>query len=102
MATINWNNKGTMDRSGSNERRIVAYTGPSSYATGGDGLTPEEVKLGYIGAVNGLVISNGTNIYWGYYNKTTKKILWYSATATEIPALTDLSGFTGNFEVIGK
>lgn len=102
MATISRGQKGFFDRSGANERRIVPYTGPSSYVTGGDALTPEELALGYIGAVLGLTISDGTNIYWGYYNKTTKKILWYSATGTEIPNGTNLSTFTGNFEAIGK
>ena len=102
MATLNRNQGGFFDKSGSNERRILLYTGPASYATGGDSLTPEEISLGKVHAAVGLSISNGTNIYWGFYNKTTKKILWYSATGTEIPNATDLSGFTGTFEVIGK
>jgi hypothetical protein len=90
------------DKSGAKERRVVAYTGPTSYATGGDTLNPESVSLKVIEALVGLSISNGTNIYSGYYNQTTKKILWYSATATEITNATDLSAFTGRFEAIGK
>lgn len=92
----------SFDKSGSYERRIYQYTGPASYATGGDSLTPEQAALGRIEAILGLLISNGTNIYFGFYNRTTKKILWYSATATEIPNGTDLSLFTGNIEVIGN
>ena len=90
------------DKSFTKERRILAYTGSTSYATGGDPLTPEMVGLGKIEAVLDAKISNGTNVYWGFWNKTTKKILWYSATATEIANGTDLSTFSGAFEVIGR
>lgn len=89
------------DKTDSTQRRNLTYTGPASYATGGDSLPPQSIGLGKIHAILGLVISNGTNVYWGYYNKTTQKILWYSATATEIANTTDLSGFIGAFEVIG-
>jgi hypothetical protein len=103
LATLDLNaTKGGFDKSFAYERRIVGYTGPAVYATGGDSFPPEQLRLGMIASVHGLLISNGTNIYWGYYNATTKKILWYSATATEIPNGTDLSTFTGRFEVIGK
>lgn len=90
------------DRSASYSRRIFQYTGPSLYATGGDSLTPESIGLGKIESLHGLVISNGSAILFGYYNRTTKKILWYSATSTEVTNATDLSGYTGNFEAIGK
>lgn len=102
MATISRDTVQMHDKSGTKERRILAYTGPASYATGGDSLTPESVGLSKIEAIVGLTISNGTNVYFGYWNATTKKILWYSATATEIANATDLSGFTGRFEAIGK
>lgn len=103
MATLDTNAvKGGFDRSGEYERRLFSYTGPASYATGGDSLTPEQCRLGMIAAVLGLVISDGTNVYWGYWNPTTKKVLWYSATATEIGNGVDLSGFSGRIEVIGK
>lgn len=102
MATISRDAFPISDKSDANERRILAYTGPTSYATGGDSLTPESIGLSKIGAVLGLVISDGTNVYWGFYNLSTKKILWYSATATEIANGTNLSTFTGRFEAIGK
>jgi hypothetical protein len=103
MATLDRNvTKGGFDKSGAYERRILGYTGPSSYATGGDSLTPEQCQLGMIAAVLGLVIWNGTNLYTGFWNSTTKKIIWLSATATEVTNATDLSAFTGRIEVIGK
>lgn len=102
MGTINRDAYPFFDKTFANEARIVVYTGPASYATGGDSFTPESVALGKLGIVLNLTISNGTNVYWGHFNHTTKKILWYSATATEIANATDLSGFTGRFYVLGK
>ena len=90
------------DKSGNAERRTFQYTGPSSYATGGDSLTPESIAMSQISAILGLTISNGTTFYWGWWDATNKKILWVSATATEVPNATNLSGFTGRFEAIGK
>ena len=102
MATIARDTYPLFDKTHANEVRVICYTGPASYVTGGDSLTPQQISLGKIGAIVGLTISNGTNVYWGYYNTSTAKILWYSATATEITNATDLSGFTGRFIAFGK
>lgn len=102
MGTINRNAYPLFDKSFANEIRLVTYAGPASYATGGDAFTPGTISLGKIGAVTGLTITNGATVYWGVYNATTQKILWYSATATEVPNTTDLSGFSGTFVVFGK
>ena len=103
MATISRDRGGFFDRSGANERRVVPYTGPASYATGGDSFTPEELALGKLLAVLALTITNGTAIRVGAYDYTNKKILWYVPnTGAEVAATVDLSGFTGRFEVIGK
>ena len=102
MATLSRDvTKGAFDRTGSYNRRVYGYTGPVSYTTGGDTLTPGQCALGFIAAVLGLTISDGTNIYQGFWNSTTQKILWYSATATEITNAANLSTFTGRIEVIG-
>lgn len=102
MGTISRDAVSMFDKSGAKERRILAYTGPSSYATGGDSLPPESIALNVIEALLGLTISDGTTVYWGYYNPTTEMILWYSATTTEVPNATDLSTFTGRFEAVGR
>lgn len=102
MGTISRDACPIFDKSGTKERRVFQYTGPASYATGGDLLNPESISLKVIDALVGLSISNGTNVYWGYFNTSTKKILWYSATATEVTNATDLSAFTGRFEAIGR
>lgn len=91
------------DKSFTKERRIIAYTGSTSYATGGDTLTPEMVGLGKIEAILGLTIMNAAKtMLFGFYDVTNKKIIWNSATATEVTNATDLSGYTGRFEVIGR
>lgn len=89
------------DRTGNYNRRVFQYTGPSSYATGGDSLTPESIGLGRIEALLGLTISNGAAILWGWYDRTNEKIEWYSATGTEVTNATDLSAYTGVFEAVG-
>ena len=101
MATTNRNGKGFFDKSATHERRIVPYTGPTSYTTGGDSFTPGELSLGSIQAVENMIISNGSAILWGFWNSTTQKILWYSATGTEVTNATNLSAYTGAFEVVG-
>lgn len=100
--TINRNTFPIFDRANATERRILSYTGPASYATGGDSLTPEAISLSKIGAVIGMTISNGSAILFGSYDATNKKILWFSATSTQVPNATDLSGYTGTIEVIGR
>lgn len=90
------------DRSGSYVRRVFEYVGPTVYSTGGDSFTPESLAMGKIEAVLGLLISNDSAVLFGYYNRSTKKILWYSATSTQVTNATDLSAYKGLFEVIGK
>jgi hypothetical protein len=103
-ATISRDTVDMFDKSGNKERRILAYTGPASYLTGGDPLTPEQIALSKIEAIVGMTIANAalTVVYWGIYDFTNKKILWYSATGTQVSNATDLSGFTGRFEAIGR
>ena len=62
MGTISRDAVQMQDKSATKERRILAYTGPASYATGGDTLNPESVALSKIEALVGLTISNGTNV----------------------------------------
>jgi len=103
MGTISRDAYGIFDKSGSKERRIIPYTGPTSYATGGDTFNPETISLKLIEALVGLTIMNAAKtVLWGHWDRANKKILWFSATATEVNNLTDLSGYTGNFEAIGK
>lgn len=89
------------DRSGNYMRRVFKYAGPASYATGGDSLTPESIGLGRIEALLGLTIWNGSAVFWGVWDATNKKIVFYSATGTEVTNATNLSAYVGYFEAIG-
>ena len=90
---------------GSNtKRRILGiYTGPASYATGGDAFLAADVKLGQIDVVvfEHAINAALTTIYFLRWSKTANKVLWFSASGTEVANATDLSGFTGRFEAIG-
>ena len=90
------------DRSGSYSRRIFKYTGSIAYATGGDTFNPEAVGLGKIEAILGLTLWNGSAVLFGFWDQPNKKILWYSATSTQVTNGTDISAYVGYLEVIGK
>ena len=102
MGTISRDATRFFDKSNAYERRVFKYTGPSSYATGGDTLNPESIALGSIAALLGLLISDGSTQYYGWWDATNKKIKWFSATGTQVTNATDLSTFIGWFEAIGK
>ena len=87
---------------GTLKRQIGRYTGPSSYATGGDTVDPNQWRLGAIDAILGLTISDGTTVHHGWYNPTTGKILWFVAAGTEVTNGTDLDAFSGDLEVVGR
>lgn len=89
------------DRTGNYNRRVFKYAGPSSYATGGDSLTPESIGLGRIEALLGLTIWNGSAVLFGIWDATNEKVLWYSATGTQVSNATDLSAYVGYVEAIG-
>lgn len=82
--------------------RVVALTGSTSYATGGDTFTPEMLSLGKIEAVVGAYLWNGSAVLWGVWDPTNKKLLFYSATGTEVTNATNLSTYSGRFLVVGK
>lgn len=92
------------DVSSTKRRQLGVYTGPSSYATGGDGFTPADVKLGQIDVLLFEVARNAahTTFYNVLYNKSTQKVMWLDYTGAEIANATDLSGFTARFEAIGQ
>lgn len=91
------------DLSSTLRRQIVNYTGPASYATGGDVVTPDDVRMGKVFAVLGLTISNGTDIRHGWFDAANSKIMWFTAAGTaQVNNATDLSTYTGRFEFIGR
>jgi hypothetical protein len=89
------------DRSAVNERRILGYTGPSSYVTGGDSLPPGSVKLGRIKKITFGNPTNGTVILLVAFDYTNNLVKWFDLAGAEIANGTDLSTYSTRMEVIG-
>jgi len=87
------------------KRLFPLYTGPASYVTGGDPGLLAALGLGKLFVVgNGAIgLTNGTTLYIGVYNFTTDAIQWFDpSTKAEVPAATNLSAYTAQFEAIGQ
>lgn len=82
-------------------RQVVQYTGPSSYAAGGDPVDPEEVRMGKVFAVLGGLITNGTLVRLVTYNPSTEK-LFITVPDTGAEASGDLSTYSGRLEFVGQ
>src|SRR5436190_14977150 len=94
------------DRTNQTQRRIFQYTGPSSYTTGGESVTPEVLGLGKVFVLlagNGAWNSVAAAMRLLVYDVTNKKVLWFVPnTGAEVANGTDLSGYTTNLEAIGQ
>jgi hypothetical protein len=104
-ATISFTRARSKDYSGIRARVVCDYTGPSSYATGGDPLTPSDVKLGTIEHLTlGVAVNaSGASPRLLVYDYTNQKVLWFVPnTGSEVAAATDLSGYTVALSALGK
>ena len=99
------------DTAGVRRRKVVKYTGPISYATGGDPIAPADVGLSVIEDISENLAYNSTTpqIYFLVYDNSTAaggpiggKIRWFTATSTEVSAATNLSAATALIEFIGR
>lgn len=88
--------------------RQVRYTGPASYAAGGDpvnaptelGMGEVYVVVGEIGNVSGAV---STAIRLPHFDYANQKIQWFIPnTGAEVAGAVDLSGFSGVLTFFGK
>jgi len=84
---------------------LVGYTGPESYATGGDLIEPNDVKLGRIEdiwPVSGLAINGAGAIRHLMFDASSGLMIWFDNADphAEIANGTDLSGFTTKLFVI--
>lgn len=82
-------------------RQIAAYTGPETYAAGGDALDPAAFRMGKIFAVLGAVITSGSAIRVGVWDASTEKLMWF-VPDTGAEASGDLSTYSGSIEVVGQ
>ena len=84
-------------------RRVFRYTGPSSYATGGEALDPtNDFGVGTINAIVGGVLWNGSAARLAWWDVTNKKlVIVVPNTGAEVGNGTDLSGYSGQLEALG-
>jgi hypothetical protein len=82
-------------------RQIAGYTGPASYAAGGDALAPADFRMGKIFAVLGAVITNGSAVRVGVWVASSQKLQFFVPN-TGSEATGDLSGYSGTIEVVGQ
>jgi len=107
MATIDKTIGAYHDSSNARIRKIGGYTGPASYATGGDTITAAELGMARIELLQLGAATNGT-LYRALVfipTGTTGNgvIRWLDATnGTEIAAGANLSTYSTRFEAIGK
>jgi hypothetical protein len=90
------------DKTARFRRWVGPYTGPASYVANGDSLLPEEVRMGTIWTIHGLVATNGTTIIVGVWRPLLQTIQWFDMTGTEIVAGVDLSAYSCIIEVVGR
>lgn len=91
--------KGYPDRIGRRFAFAVTYTGPASYATGGDPFTLPSFD-NFVDSIesSGVLSVSGTYVFRPIPslagNRPTWKLKWYTAAApqTEVSAATNLSG----------
>jgi hypothetical protein len=104
--TINMANA-PMDVGSTTRRALVTYTGPASYATGGDPVVPANVRMGKVFAIGGGIAATvaGTSYLLRLSGpaSATQTIQWFvAATGAEVANAVDLSGATAQLEFIGQ
>lgn len=88
-------------------RRVVTgtYTGPTSYATGGDAIDADDLGLARIQALTLGVAADASNANPRLLrlNAAGTKIIWYvPSTGAEVANATNLSAFTASLQAEGK
>lgn len=92
------------DKSATYERRLVSWTGPASYVTGGEAITPlNTFGLGTVPVVHcdAARAVGGTAIRHVRWDSTNKKMQWFDAAGNEIANGVDLSTFVLTVEALG-
>lgn len=101
-ATINRTVARYQDVRGIRKARVLLYTGPASYVTGGDPFTENDVDLSHIEIAPSHLAWNGTAVRLVVWDRVNKKYVWYVPnTGAEVAAAVDLSAFSCVIEVAG-
>lgn len=84
--------------------RIGRWTGPASYATGGEDVSPGVFGLGKVISLPApIVITDGVSVRIGAWNIATQKLQWFvPSTNVEVANGVNLSTFTGALVVYGN
>lgn len=84
-------------------KRVISgvYTGPASYATGGDPFLPADVKLGQIHFLDWELATNGSVVLLVNYDYANQKAKWFDLAGNEVANATDLHTYTVRFEAVG-
>ena len=79
------------------------YNGPTSYATGGESLPPEQFSLGYLHQVFFEPAANSarTLIRFPRYSHATAKVQWFEANGNEVAAAVNLTDYGARFVAYG-
>lgn len=104
MPTIDRSQTNFHDSTHSTLRKIGVYTGPASYAAGGDSLTPGDLGMGKIHHISFQeAIDTNLGLRHLVWNPATQKVVWYvGTTGVEVAAAQNLSTFSARFEAIGN
>lgn len=90
------------DASNARIRKIGNYTGPASYATGGDALVSGDLGMGRIEMLNFEIATNGSVILIVRYDYVNNKVKWFDLAGAEVANTTALGAYSARFEAIGK
>lgn len=105
MPTLTVDTKHPQQNLGNINAALRLYTGPASYATGGDSIVQTDVKLGRIydiWASNGKAINGAGAVRHLMFDSAAGLMRWYDNADphAEIANGTDLSGFTTRIWVL--
>jgi hypothetical protein len=70
------------DTAGVRQRRLLTLTGPASYATGGEAITPNSVGLGVIEHIPDFTLTDGTTYYLATLDRANLKLKVLGATGS--------------------
>lgn len=103
MATISKTVARFQDDAGIRRRAVGQYTGPASYATGGEAVTAGDLGLGTVEFVDfDNPASSTPACRLVKYDYANAKVIWFDLAGAEIANGTDLSTFVCRFEAVGK